>query len=81
MATQLNEKPLSHTSANGSQFKADRCDLKNGVMVERPLDISDVQLCADFSEFGAFHSLEIRERLNGFAGYDCISYTITDVED
>lgn len=79
MANQFNEKPFSHRSANGTNFKADRCDFKNGVMVERPLDISDAQLCADFSEFGAFHALAIHERLKGFAGYDCISYTITEI--
>lgn len=77
MVGQLNESSFSHTSRNGTHFKADRCDFLNGVEVEKPSDISELDLCADFAEFAAYHAVAIRERLNGFSGYDTVSYTIS----
>lgn len=81
MAGHMNEKPFSHTSHNGTHFKADRCDFLNGVEVEKPEGINVVALCSDFAEFAAHHMAFIHEHLNGFSGYDAIAYTITEVSD
>ena len=69
----LNEKPLEHTSSNGTTFKADRCDLRGGVIIEYPSYLlTDQQKMDDFLQFGAWHRGEIWQRLNGFSGYDCV---------
>lgn len=81
MASFMNDKPFSHTSSNGTHFKADRCDLLNGVEVEKPEGINEVALCSDFAQFAAYHAGVIHENLNGFAGYDNITYTITETSD
>lgn len=73
----INDKPLEHTSHNGTTFKASRCDLQGGVTVTKPAWlISDLQLAADFGEFTAWHALCIFKQLNGFAGYNCIQYNL-----
>lgn len=77
MVGQLNECNFSHTSRNGTHFKADRCDFQNGVEVEKPSGISELDLCADFAEFAAYHAVAIHERLNGFPGYDTVKYKIS----
>lgn len=75
--TWMNDKPLEHTSHNGTSFKAERCDLYGGVKVTKPTwPITEVQLAADFGEFTAWHVLCIFKQLNGFAGYDCIQYNV-----
>ncbi|WP_219096217.1 hypothetical protein [Pseudomonas sp. UMAB-40] len=59
---------------------ADRCDLANGVEVEKPEGITESQYASDLAEFGAFHALNIREHLNGFSGYDNIDFNVVSVE-
>jgi hypothetical protein len=75
--TWINDKPLEHTSHHGTTFKAQRSDLYGGVTVTKPAwPIAEAQFAADFGEFTAWHALCIFKQLNGFAGYDCIQYTI-----
>ena len=78
MAATLNEKPFSHSCRHGTAFESERCDFKTGVKVVKPENITEVNLGADFAEFGSFHAMHILERLNGFQGYDCIEFAITE---
>lgn len=72
----LDNKPFQHISRNGTDFSSASCDLRGGVKVVKPVEITEAKLAADFVEFGAFHAMEIRERVSSFPGYDCIDYTI-----
>ncbi|HBP1602130.1 TPA: hypothetical protein L5U90_003230 [Pseudomonas aeruginosa] len=76
MTTWINEKPLEHRSHNGTVFKAERCDLRGGVQVTKPQDISEADLGADFAEFAAWHTHCIFHQLNGFQGWGGISYEL-----
>jgi hypothetical protein len=71
----LNNKPFQHMSSNGTEFNAEFGDLKTGVKVTNAnKDI--LRYTQDVAEFTAFHVLFIRPELNGFAGYDAISFEI-----
>lgn len=70
----LNATSFEHMCKNGTVFKADRCDLKNGVKVYSSWEIDKLRFAADFAEFGAWHFSEIWKQLNGFGGYDTIKY-------
>ncbi len=78
MANWINDNPLEHRSNNGTVFLAERCDLRSGVEVMKPKQISVTDLCADFAEFAAWHTHCIFEQLNGFPGWSGISYSIVD---
>lgn len=73
----LNDKPYKHESRNGASFYATRCDLRDGVRITKPsFNYSETQFAQDLVEFGAMHHINMEGRLNGFQGYDCISYEI-----
>lgn len=73
----INDKPLEH-HVNGTIFKAERCDLRGGVTVNKPLDKIPA---SDMFVFGAWHALQIHSDLNGFGGYDAVQFThVPDVE-
>lgn len=73
---------FSHSSANGTQFSGKTLDLSTHVNVKNEWDISNEQRNADFMEFGAWHCLQIRPKLNSFQGYDTVMYTyINDQND
>ncbi|MHD0644079.1 hypothetical protein ACYPKM_00415 [Pseudomonas aeruginosa] len=77
-----NEQPIEHTCSNGTTFKADRADLRNGVKVSNFSNLNDLEkVTADFAEFGAWHALTVREHLNGFPGYDAIKYNFVPHDD
>ena len=76
MAISLNKKKFEHLCRNGTRFTADRCDFRNGVVAEIPHSISREQLMQDVSEMIAYHALNIFDQLNGFSGYDYITYII-----
>lgn len=76
----INENPLEHTSSNFTRFIANRCDLQDGVKVEKPEDISELRFAQDVAEFAAWHRGCIFEQLNGFQGYDCIKFAIHQAE-
>lgn len=77
----LNDKPFAHRSKNGTTFEADRCDLKGGVTVTKTKGATEQATCADFAEFAAYHALVIRERINGFHGYDAVCYTFSETAE
>lgn len=70
-----NEGPFTHTSRNGTQFTAARCDFQGGVHFVADEDISEAILLQDVSEMIGFHATNILEHLNGFQGYDCVAFT------
>lgn len=74
----INENPISHTSYNGTEFTADRADLRNGVTAAVPDRIRADQIMTDTAEFAAWHRGQIWEQLNGFSGYDCIRFNIVE---
>lgn len=78
MAKFLNEKKFEHICGNGTQFTADRCDFRGGILAEVPKGISRKELMQDVSEMIAYHALNIFNQLNGFSGYDCIKYEIKE---
>ena len=71
-----NNIPISLRADNGTEFKATRADLRDGVVVlPSTLNVTELQKMADFAQFGAWHAHQIHPNLNGFSGYDAISYT------
>lgn len=75
----MSQRSFSHHCRNGTVFSSDRCDFKNGVKVVKPSRITEMQLCQDFAEFGAFHAMQIHSELTeGFQGYDTIRYTFVN---
>ncbi len=76
----MNEQRLEHTSHNFTRFTANRSDLDNGVKVEKPAGISEIQFAQDIAEFAAWHRSCIYEQLNGFRGYNCIQFVIHEAQ-
>lgn len=78
MATEwINDRPFEHYSHgyHGVRIKAERCDFRGGVTVlHHPTD----RLAAGLAECMAWHAINIRPMLNGFAGYDNIQYTFKE---
>ena len=72
MTLLLNETPFSHNCRYGTVFSATRCDFRDGVIVT---DIPKKELLAmDMAEMIGYHACAILPELNGFQGYDCISF-------
>ena len=73
----MNEKPFEHHTLHGTRFVAARCDFVGGVVAHLMRhDLSEKDLLSDVAEMIGFHSVNIISDLNGFAGYDCIDFTI-----
>jgi hypothetical protein len=81
MALINNEKPFKYISRNGTSFSARRCDFVGGVSVTAKQFSGDVfpekRMVQDVAEMIGYHAANIRPELNGFAGYDCIDFTLT----
>ena len=78
----VNEKHFLH-NAHPLTFFANRCDFRDGVYVVVPDDIKmtpDMWIKATAQVMG-FHSVNIHRELNGFSGYDAISYTLVSPEE
>ena len=72
----LNEKPFQHLSRFGTEFKCTRCDFRAPVLYTvLSNDIPNQNLMSDVAEMIAFHAMDIWPNLNGFSGYDCITFT------
>lgn len=70
-----NTSPIGHTCRNGTYFEAARADLAGGVHVRfAEFGKRSDEALADFAEFGAWHQHNIWPYLNGFGGYDNISF-------
>lgn len=74
----MNEKHFSYRSHNGTQFIAERCDFRTGVSVQSPVLASGCYagFSSDVAEMIGYHATNIWPSLNGFQGYDCITFTI-----
>lgn len=82
MTVWVNEKPFEHRCRNGTVFTGTRCDLRDGVDVQLDGWVKDVRgwrelVNCDYVEFAAWHALNIFPQLNGFQGYDCITFRNT----
>jgi hypothetical protein len=77
----MNDRPFSHISRHGIEFRCKRCDFREPIEVEigteyRP-EYHEVYLnrvMVDVSEMIAYHVQNIWKNLNGFSGYDCIEF-------
>ena len=67
---------LSHMCGNGTMFKCETLNLSTVVYVEDAYDIPPMLLNADFMEFGAWHGLQIYDKLQSFQGYDTVEYEL-----
>ena len=67
----LNAEPFSYMGPHCTWFRGTRCDLSDGVVVDKPLDQIHHE---DFVCFGAWHAIQIHCDLNGFSGYDCVKF-------
>ena len=72
----LNEEPWEHRCKNGTVFRSSRCDFREGVVVTTRISTTEKQLLQDVGEMVAYHAMTIHSQLNGFQGYDCITYTL-----
>jgi hypothetical protein len=72
----MNDKPFTHDSRHGTRFKATRCDFRDGVELIDLGDATTKELISDVAEMIGYHATNIHPNLNGFAGYDCIQWTI-----
>jgi len=69
----LNEKEFDHYCRHGSIFVASRCDFKGGVKIKNPPDNTNY-LLRDVAEMIGYHAMAIHPHLNGFSGYDNITF-------
>ena len=68
----MNNKPFCHVCRHGTVFSATRCDFNDGVIVSH---VPKKELLAmDMAEMIGYHACVIHPELNGFQGYDCISF-------
>lgn len=77
MPTITNNTPIIHTSRNGTTFVSETADLRKGVVIDVAAFNSNAAgsaFAADAAEFGAWHALNINPHLNGFSGYDCVTF-------
>ena len=74
MAEWINEKPIQHRAGHGTEFLADRADLRGGVKVITHITNDPKLIKSDYAEFAAWHAHNIHPQLNGFSGYDCIEF-------
>jgi hypothetical protein len=72
----INEKPFTYIARYGTLFASSRCDLKEGVDIstDGPNPISLQQYHSDLAEMIGYHATVVHSQLNGFQGYDCISF-------
>jgi hypothetical protein len=72
----MNEKPFEHRCYNGTIFKCTRCDFRAPIRVTRDRKLSEEQIMQDTAEMISYHALNIWKHLNGFSGYDCLTFFI-----
>jgi hypothetical protein len=75
----LNDKPFEHICSNGTKFRCERCDFTKTIFYsnephEGICQTDEVRLMVDVAEMIGFHATNIHPQLNGFSGYDCITF-------
>jgi hypothetical protein len=75
----LNDQPFSFHSNNGVVFHSDHCDFRNGITYKIPKDTNkkEIQrmLMVAVAEMIGEHAMNVHPRLNGFQGYDVLTFT------
>ena len=66
---------FTFTSSCGTRFES-TCSLRRIAVYNRPTRMDNYSL--DLSEFIAYHSLNIWGKLNGFQGYDNMTFEFKD---
>ncbi|MBK8161539.1 MAG: hypothetical protein IPK59_23280 [Rhodospirillaceae bacterium] len=77
--TPLNDKRFEHLTRAGILVEAERCDLKGGVVLHARERSTDVEIAQAAAQAFGYHAANILPRLNGFAGYDCVTIEIVRV--
>jgi len=72
----LNDSRWQHICSNGTEFTCDRCDFKEPVIINPPDNLSPENLWQDLSEMIGYHALNVWPNLNGFQGYDTITFKV-----
>ncbi len=72
----MNDKPFVHVSSGGTRFICERCDFTKPVKVHESASLTREGLMGDVAEMVGYHAVAIHPELNGFAGYDCITFEI-----
>jgi len=72
------EPVIEHMGSNGTVFSCETKDLSTVVRVNNQWINDPIAIGADYMEFGAWHSMEIRETLKSFQGYDTIEYEMVE---
>lgn len=70
---------FGHYSRYGTEFHCDKSNLSVPIKVKKDKDTSLENFLVDVSEMITYHAMHIHSSLNGFAGYDCIRFEITEV--
>lgn len=72
----MNNKSFQYLSHCGTVFECAKCDFSAPIYVEvggGAYDFVDI-LIKDVAEMIGYHAVNIRPELNGFAGYDCLTF-------
>ncbi|MCP4526701.1 MAG: hypothetical protein GY833_12455 [Aestuariibacter sp.] len=78
----MNGRAFQH-SANGFDFFSERCDFKDGLYVVKPdtYETSESDLIAATAHVVGYHACNVRPELNGFAGYDAITFKVVSAAE
>jgi hypothetical protein len=71
----MRNNPFRHT-AGRFIFTSPSCDLRFGVAIRTPKSYTATELAAAVAEMTGYHATAIWPDLNGFSGYDSISWKI-----
>ena len=74
----MNKKPFNHRCYWGTIFACDTCDFSTPIYVTTSCDQSShnflVMYSKDLSEMIGYHATNIWPELNGFQGYDTLTF-------
>lgn len=76
---EMADRTFYHLARNGIVVRAERCDLRGGVVVEAEKDSTEQQVVQAVAQAFAWHACMIHSELRSFAGYDCVSIEIQRV--
>ena len=75
---QMNDRIFTYHSSWGHTFECDYCDLRTPIRVRsnrKPTNDKELSFFArDVSEMIAYHAMNIWPQLNGFSGYDTLTF-------
>lgn len=74
----MNGRSFEHHGRYGCKLVASRCDFSEGARFEYHPDTTEEQRLADMAICIGFHATVVLPELNGFQGYDAISWQVVD---